>query len=85
MEPLLDRVETLRAGLIGLTVTMTVGLLVNDTGVAIPPVALALVLPLLISAGICTWELRATEDMAMTRANPRHRKDSAAGPGPPHS
>ena len=61
MEPLLDRVETLRAGLIGLTVTMTVGLLVNDTGVAIPPVTLALVLPLLISAGIYTWELRAPQ------------------------
>ena len=60
MEPLLAGVETLRAGLIGLTVTMIVGLLVNDTGVAIPPVALALVLPLLISAGICTWELRDT-------------------------
>lgn len=56
MQPLLDRVKTLRAGLIGLTVTMTIGLLVNDTGVAIPPVALALVLPLLISAGLCTWD-----------------------------
>jgi hypothetical protein len=85
MGPLLDRVETLRAGLIGLTVTMTVGLLLNDTGVAIPPVALALVLPLLISAGIYTWEPRATEDMVMTRANPRYPNDSAAAPGPPHS
>ena len=85
MGPLLDRVETLRAGLIGLTVTMIVGLLLNDTGVAIPPVALALVLPLLISAGIYTWELRATEDTAMTQANPRYPNDSAAAPGPPHS
>ena len=62
MKPLLDQVETLRAGLIGLTVTMTIGLLLNDTGVAIPPVALALVLPLLISAGIYTWELSGTPD-----------------------
>jgi hypothetical protein len=61
LEPLLGQVETLRAGLIGLTTTMVIGLLVNDTGVAIPPVALALVLPLLISAGIRTWELNAGE------------------------
>jgi hypothetical protein len=85
MGPLLDQVETLRAGLIGLNVTMTVGLLVNDTGVAIPPVALALVLPLLISAGIYTWELRATEDTVMTPAKPRYPNDSAAAPGPPQS
>jgi len=57
MAPLLERVETLRGGLIGLTVTMAIGLLVNDTGVAIPPIALALALPLLISAGLRAWEL----------------------------
>jgi len=68
MEPLLERVETLRAGLIGLTVTMVIGLFVNDTGVAIPPVALALVLPLLASAGIRTWELRSLGDTLMTPA-----------------
>jgi uncharacterized membrane protein len=66
----LERVETLRAGLIGLTVTMTIGLLVNDTGVAIPPVALALVLPLLIAAGISTWELGSIESRATTLAPP---------------
>ncbi len=85
MQPLLDRVKTLRAGLIGLTVTMTIGLLVNDTGVAIPPVALALVLPLLISAGLCTWELRTTADTVTTRANLRYPNDSPASPGPAHS
>jgi hypothetical protein len=68
LEPLLKQVETLRAGLIGLTVTLVIGLLVNDTGVAIPPVALALVLPLLISAGIRTWELGANQDAVATRA-----------------
>lgn len=57
LKPLMEQVQTLRGGLIGLTVTLVVGLLLNDTGVAIPPVALALVLPLLISAGIRTWEL----------------------------
>ncbi len=66
--PLMQLVQTLRAGLIGLTVTMIVGLLVNDTGVAIPPVALALVLPLLISAGIGTWELGSLEGEVMTLA-----------------
>lgn len=63
MPPLLGRVTTLRAGLIGLTgltVTMTIGLLINDTGVAIPPVALALVLPLLISDWLSPWEPRTT-------------------------
>jgi len=70
LRPLLERVETLRAGLIGLTVTMTIGLLVNDTGVAIPPVALALVLPLLIAAGISTWELGSIESRATTLAPP---------------
>ena len=67
LEPLLGQVETLRAGLIGLTATMVIGLLVNDTGVAIPPVALALVLPLLVSAGIRTWELEASENTVLTR------------------
>jgi len=66
--PLMQLVQTLRAGLIGLTVTMIVGLLVNDTGVAIPPVALALVLPLLISAGIGTWELGSLEGEVMAPA-----------------
>jgi len=56
IQHLLDRFDTLRAGLVGLTVTMAVGMLANDTGVAIPPVALALALPLLVSAAIHTWE-----------------------------
>lgn len=64
---------------------MTVGLLVNDTGVAIPPGAVALVLPLLISAGIYTWEPPATEDMAMTQGNLRHRKGNAGRLSPPPS
>ena len=77
LEPLLKQVETLRGGLIGLTVTLVIGLLVNDTGVAIPPVALALVLPLLISAGIRTWEMGANQDAVATRA-PGNLNDIAA-------
>jgi hypothetical protein len=85
MEPLLERVETLRAGLIGLTVTMVIGLFVNDTGVAIPPVALALVLPLLASAGIRTWELRSLGGTLMTPAQRRLVNDTPASPGPARS
>jgi hypothetical protein len=83
LEPLMERVETLRAGLIGLTVTMVVGLFVNDTGVAIPPVALALVLPLLISAGIRTWELRTSQTLAVTPAKQQNLNDIPTWPSPP--
>ena len=83
LEPLMERVETLRAGLIGLTVTMVVGLFVNDTGVAIPPVALALVLPLLVSAGIRTWELRTSQALAVTPAKQQNLNDIPTWPSPP--
>jgi hypothetical protein len=83
LEPLMKRVETLRAGLIGLTVTMVVGLFVNDTGVAIPPVALALVLPLLVSAGIRTWELRTSQALAVTPAKQQNLIDIPTWPSPP--
>lgn len=83
--PLLEQVETLRAGLIGLTVTMAVGLLVNDTGVAIPPVALALAAPLLISAGIRTWELGSQQAPVTTKADRRQHNNIPASPGPPRT
>jgi hypothetical protein len=85
MKPLLERVETLRAGLIGLTVTMVVGLFVNDTGVSIPPVALALVLPLLISAGINTWELHPSEETVTRPAKLSKLNGFRPSPGPPPS
>lgn len=72
LRPLLDRVATMRAGLGGLTVSLTIGLLVNDTGVAIPPIAFSLAVPLLISAGIRLWELRSREGRALTRVERLH-------------
>ena len=83
--PLLEQVKTLRAGLIGLTVTMAVGLLVNDTGVAIPPVALALAAPLLISAGLRTWELGLPQAPVTTKAGLPQQNDIPASPGPPRA
>lgn len=82
VRPLLERVETLRAGLIGLTTTMVIGLLVNDTGVAIPPVALALAAPLLISAGIRIWELGSPEPPAKAQAALTQPNDIAASSSP---
>ena len=83
--PLLEQVKTLRAGLVGLTVTMAVGLFVNDTGVAIPPVALALTAPLLISAGIRTWELGSPQAPETTKAGLPQQNDIPASPGPPRA
>lgn len=71
LRPLLARVETMRAGLVGLTVSLAIGLLVNDTGVAIPPIAFSLAVPLLISAGIRLWELRAREGRTLSRVERR--------------
>ena len=72
LQPLLERVETMRAGLAGLSLSLVIGLLLNDTGVAIPPVAFALAVPLLLAAGIRLWELRSWEDRPATRAERRH-------------
>jgi len=58
VDPLLRRVPLLRAGLLGLTLTVTVGLLVNDTGVAIPPVAWLLAFPLVTAVALRDLELR---------------------------
>ena len=72
LQPLLERVETMRAGLIGLSLSLVIGTLLNDTGVAIPPVASALAVPLLLAAGIRLAELRSGEDRAATPAERRH-------------
>ena len=72
LQPLLEQVETMRAGLAGLSLSLVIGLLLNDTGVAIPPVAFALAVPLLLAAGIRLAELRSWEDRPATRAERRH-------------
>ncbi|MFB9253527.1 hypothetical protein ACFFWE_35325 [Sphaerisporangium melleum] len=47
-----ERAPTLRAGLVGALVSGVVGMLVNDSGAAVLSMALALAVPLVLSAGI---------------------------------
>ncbi|PDP86184.1 hypothetical protein CQJ94_20925 [Glycomyces fuscus] len=51
---------TLRAGLTGSLVTALVGFAVNDSGVAIPAIALTVVVPLTLSA--CVWALQQRDE-----------------------
>ena len=72
LRPLFTDVDCLRQGLAALTVTLVVGLFLNDTGVAIPAVAWALAFPLVISAALRVGELRSREGRTLTRAERRH-------------
>jgi len=67
-----DRAPTLKSGLIALLITMTIGFLVNDSGVAVPAVGATLAVPLIVSlsAGALLEEARAN---AGTRAARRWR------------
>jgi hypothetical protein len=67
-----DRAPTLKPGLVALLITMTIGFLVNDSGVAIPAVGATLAVPLIVSvcAASLLEEARAT---AGTRAARRWR------------
>jgi hypothetical protein len=67
-----EQAPTLRAGLVALLVTLTIGFLVNDSGVAIPAVGATLAVPLIVSvsASHLLEEARAT---AGTRAARRRR------------
>ena len=47
-----DQAPTLRAGLIALLVTLTIGFLINDSGVAIPAVGATLAVPLIVSVSV---------------------------------
>jgi hypothetical protein len=60
---------TLRAGLTGSLVTALAGFAVNDSGIAIPALALTVAVPLTLSA--CTWVLQ--------QEGPRHPAPSADG------
>lgn len=66
LEPLFTDVDCLRSGLAALTLTLVIGLFVNDTGVAIPPVAWALTFPLVISAALRVGELRSRQGGTFT-------------------
>ncbi len=67
-----DRAPTLRAGLIALLVTLTIGFLVNDSGVAIPAVGATLAVPLIVSVSV-SYLLDEARDAAQTRSARRRR------------
>ncbi len=62
-----DRAPTLRAGLIALLVTLTIGFLVNDSGVAIPAVGASLAVPLIVSVSV-SYLLDEARAAAQTRS-----------------
>jgi hypothetical protein len=51
-----DRAPTLRAGLVALVITLTIGFLINDSGTAIPAVGATVAVPLIISVAVRTLE-----------------------------
>jgi len=62
-----DQAPTLRAGLIALLITLTIGFLINDSGVAIPAVGATLAVPLILSASV-TYLLDEARAAAQTRS-----------------
>ena len=67
-----DQAPTLRAGLIALLVTLTIGFLINDSGVAIPAVAATLAVPLIVSVSV-SYLLDEARAAAQTRSARRRR------------
>ncbi len=67
-----DQAPTLRAGLVALLITLTIGFLVNDSGVAIPAVAATLAVPLIVSVAAARL-LDDARSRAGTRAARRRR------------
>ena len=67
-----DEAPTLRAGLIALVTTLTIGFLINDSGVAIPAVGATLAVPLIVSVVVCPLLVEARA-VATTRAARRQR------------
>ena len=67
-----DEAPTLRAGLIALVTTLTIGFLINDSGVAIPAVGATLAVPLILSVAVCPL-LEEARAVATTRAARRQR------------
>lgn len=56
-----DRSATLRSGVIAVLVTLGVGFAVNDSGIAIPAVALFVAIPLILAASVRALELDESE------------------------
>ena len=67
-----DQAPTLRAGLIALLITLTIGFLINDSGVAIPAVGATLAVPLIVSVSV-SYLLDEARAAAQTRAARRRR------------
>ena len=59
-----QRSPTLRFGVIAMMVTLAVGFAVNDSGIAIPAVALFVAIPLILAASVRALELDETEGAA---------------------
>ena len=72
LRPLFAAVPTMRAGLLGLSLTTTIGLLLNDTGVAIPPIAWMLAVPLVVATALRVAELHDRTTTAATRRERWH-------------
>lgn len=65
-----ERAPTLRAGLLGALVSGLVGMLVNDSGAAVLSMALALAVPLVLSAGIRALQYDAPARAAAAAPHP---------------
>ena len=65
-----EQAPTLRAGLVALVITLTIGFAVNDSGVAIPAVGATLAVPLLVSVTLSAV-LREARSVAPTRRDRR--------------
>jgi hypothetical protein len=66
-----DRSPTLRSGVVAMLVAMGVGFAVNDSGIAIPAVALTVAIPLILAAGVRALELDESERCGPAPAPPR--------------
>jgi hypothetical protein len=71
-----DRSPTLRSGVIAVLVTLGIGFAVNDSGIAIPAVALFVAIPLLLAASVRALELDEALELA-------EGPGAASPPGPP--
>jgi hypothetical protein len=67
-----DQAPTLRAGLVALVTTLTIGFLINDSGVAIPAVGATLAVPLIVSVVVVPL-IEEARSVATTRAARRQR------------
>lgn len=72
---------TLRAGLIGLLVTLVLGFFLNDTGAAIPAVAATVVVPLVIVVAVTALADQARAQARVRRGH-RRRRGRPGSPSP---